>query len=107
MEISTFPMKCKKGSIFAKKLATIWLQDMGGGGLVSQDRYRLDRLALMKKFSQWRKWGFFLKNHQIKSDLNRWFEEPDLDEYQLVAVAVRAIKDWLDEPTVEFEPDKG
>ena len=51
MEIPTFPMKCKKGSIFAKKLATIWLQDMGGGGLVFQDRYRLDRLALTKKFS--------------------------------------------------------
>ena len=30
----------------AKKLATNWLQDKGGGGLVFQDRYRLDRLAL-------------------------------------------------------------
>ena len=38
----------------AKKLATIWLQDIGGGGLVFQDRYRLDRLALTKKFLQWR-----------------------------------------------------
>ena len=26
----------------------------GGGGLVFQYRYRLDRLALKKKFSQWR-----------------------------------------------------
>jgi hypothetical protein len=32
MEISTFPMKCNKGIILAKKLATIWLQDKGGRG---------------------------------------------------------------------------
>jgi hypothetical protein len=33
----------------------------GGGGLVFQDRYRLDRLARMKNFSQCRKLGFFWK----------------------------------------------
>ncbi len=43
----------QKKEYFGKKLATIW-QDMGGGGLVFQDRYRLDRLALTKKISQWR-----------------------------------------------------
>ena len=43
----------------------------------------------------------------IKSDLNRWFEESDLDVEQLAAAAVRAIEDWLDEDTVEFEADEG
>jgi hypothetical protein len=61
----------------------------------------------MKNFSQCRKLGFFLKNNQIKSDLNRWFEESDLDIEQLTSAAVRAIEDWLDEDTVEFEPDEG
>ena len=43
----------------------------------------------------------------IKADLNRWFEESDLDVEQLTAAAVRAIEDWLDEDTVEFEPEDG
>ena len=43
----------------------------------------------------------------IKSDLNRWFEESDLDVEQLAAAAVRTIEDWLDEDTVEFEADEG
>jgi len=30
-----------------------------------------------------------------------------LDVEQLAAAAVRAIEDWLDEDTVEFEPDEG
>ena len=80
---------------------------MGGGGLVFQDRYRFDLLAHMKNFSQRRKWGFFLKNNQIKADLNRWFEESDLDVEQLTAAAVWAIEDWLDEEVVGFEPDEG
>jgi hypothetical protein len=33
---------------------------------------------------------FFLKNNQIKFDLNRWFEESDLDVEQLTAAAVGA-----------------
>jgi len=33
----------------------------GEGGLVFQDRYRLDRLALTKKFLQRRNWWFFWK----------------------------------------------
>ena len=43
----------------------------------------------------------------IKADLNRWFEESDLDVEELATAAVRAIEDWLDEYTVEFEPDEG
>ena len=35
------------------------------------------------------------------------FEESDLDVEQLTAAAFRAIEDWLDEDTVEFEPDEG
>ena len=41
------------------------------------------------------------------ADLNGWFEESDLDVEQLAAAAVLAIEDWLDEDTVEFEPDEG
>ena len=33
----------------------------GAGGLVFQDRCRLDRLTHMRNFSQCRKWGFFQK----------------------------------------------
>ena len=43
----------------------------------------------------------------IRSDLNRWFEESDLDESELAAAAVRAIEDWLDEEVIDFEPDEG
>ena len=50
---------------------------------------------------------FFEKNQLTQADLNRWFEESDLDVEQLAAAAVRAIEDWLDEDTVEFEPDEG
>ena len=53
------------------------------------------------------KMRILFKNQQIKSDLKRWFEESDLDEDQLVAAAVPAIEDWLDEDAVEFEPDGG
>ena len=53
------------------------------------------------------KMRILFKNQQIKSDLKRWFEESDLDEDQLVAPAVPAIEDWLDEDAVEFEPDGG
>ena len=81
---------------------------MGGGGLVFQDRYRLDRLALIKNFSQWRKLMIFLrKNEWTDVGLNRWFEKSDLDVEQLANAAVRAIEDWLEEETLEFEPDEG
>ena len=43
----------------------------------------------------------------IKADLNRWFEQSHLDVEELTTAAVRAIEDWLDEDTVEFEPDEG
>jgi len=42
----------------------------------------------------------------IKADLNRWFEESDLDVEDLAGSAVKAIEDWLDEEVVDFEPDE-
>ena len=42
----------------------------------------------------------------IKADLNRWFEESDLDVEDLAGSAVKAIEDWLDEEVVGFEPDE-
>jgi hypothetical protein len=39
--------------------------------------------------------------------LNRWFEESDLDAKDLAGSAVKALEGWLDEDTVEFEPDEG
>ena len=50
---------------------------------------------------------FFEKNEWIDGDLNRWFEESDLDVEQLASAAVRAIEDWQDEELVGFEPDEG
>ena len=41
----------------------------GAGGLVFQDRYRLDRLTHMKNFSQCRKWGFFQKTIRLSPTL--------------------------------------
>ena len=35
------------------------------------------------------------------------FEASDLDYDQLAAAAVRAIEDWLDKDTGEFEPERG
>jgi hypothetical protein len=35
------------------------------------------------------------------------FEASDLDYDQLAAAAVRAIENWLDKDTVEFEPERG
>jgi hypothetical protein len=43
----------------------------------------------------------------IKSDLNRWFEESDLDVEDLAGAAVDSIHEWLDEEVVGFEPDEG
>ena len=45
--------------------------------------------------------------NEIKADLNRWFEESDLDVEDLTESAIKALEDWLDEDTVEFEPDEG
>ena len=50
---------------------------------------------------------FLKKNEWTDVDLNRWFEESDLDVEQLAAAAARAIEDWLDEDTVEFEGEDG
>ena len=43
----------------------------------------------------------------IISDLNRWFEESDLDVEELAGAAVHAIELWLDDEVVGFEPDEG
>lgn len=42
----------------------------------------------------------------IISDLNRWFEESDLDVEELAGAAVHAIELWLDDEVVGFEPDE-
>lgn len=42
----------------------------------------------------------------IKADLNRWFEESDLDVEELAGSAVKAIEDWLDEEVVDFTPEE-
>ena len=42
-----------------------------------------------------------------RSDLNRWWEESDLEAQDLVGVALKVIDDWLDEEIVGFEPDEG
>jgi len=43
--------------------------------------------------------------HKIQAgfQVKRWFEESDQDVEELATAAVRAIEDWLDEDTVEFE----
>ena len=43
----------------------------------------------------------------ISSDLNRWWEESDLEAQDLAVVALKAIHDWLDEEIVDFEPVAG
>ena len=43
--------------------------------------------------------------NEIKADLNRWFEESDLDVEELADSAVKAIEDWLDEGVIDFTPD--
>ena len=41
----------------------------------------------------------------IRETLNSWFEESDLEVEEIASAAVKALEDWLDEPTVEFESD--
>ena len=43
--------------------------------------------------------------NEIKADINRWFEESDLDVEELASSAVKAIEDWLDEEVIDFKPD--
>lgn len=43
----------------------------------------------------------------IRSDLNRWWDESDLDAEDLSQVAFKAINDWQDEEIVGFEPEEG
>ena len=43
----------------------------------------------------------------IRSSLNRWFEESDLDSQELAETALEAIDEWLDEEIVGFEPEEG
>ena len=41
----------------------------------------------------------------IKADLNRWFEESDLDVEELAGSAIKAIEYWLDEEVIDFTPE--
>lgn len=43
----------------------------------------------------------------IRSDLNRWWEESNLDAEELAKVALKAIEDCLDEEIIGFEEEKG
>ena len=43
----------------------------------------------------------------IRSDLNRWWEESDLEAQDLAGVALQVIDDWLDEEIIGFEPEEG
>lgn len=43
----------------------------------------------------------------IRSSLNRWFEEADLDSQELAETALEAIDEWLDEDIVDFKPEEG
>ena len=43
----------------------------------------------------------------IRSDLNRWWQESDLDAEELAKVAVKAIEDWLDEEIIGFDQEEG
>ena len=61
-----------------------------------------------KNFRNGENEDFFEKNQLTQADLNRWFEESDLDVARLAAAAaVRAIEDWLDEEVVDFDPEEG
>ena len=42
---------------------------------------------------------------EIRSVLNRWIEESDLDPDVLADVAIAAVESWLDGPTIGFDPD--
>ncbi|BAQ84577.1 hypothetical protein [uncultured Mediterranean phage uvMED] len=44
--------------------------------------------------------------NEVKANLNRWFEESDLDVEELAESALKAIDDWLDEEVVDFTPDE-
>ena len=50
---------------------------------------------------------FLRKNEWTDLELNRWFEESNLELEKLTGSAVKAIEDWLDEEVVGFEPDEG
>ena len=43
----------------------------------------------------------------IKADLNRWWEESDLDAQDMAGVVLKAVEDWLDEEIIGFEPVEG
>ena len=81
---------------------------MGGGGSSFPRSLSLRSVSPhKKKFCNGEIDDFFEKSQLTLADLNRWFEESDLDVEQLAAAAVRDIEDWLSEDTVEFVPDEG
>lgn len=43
--------------------------------------------------------------HEAKVLLNRYSEECDLEDKQIVKCVMEGIDEWLEEDVVEFEPD--
>ena len=43
--------------------------------------------------------------HVIRTDLNRWFMESDLNQEDLAKAVIRALDTWLDTEILGFEPD--
>ena len=98
----------QKRVYFGKKTGYNLATRHGGRGSSFPRSLSLRSVSPHKKIFTMAKLMIFLKkNEWTDVDLNRWFEESDLDVEQLAAAAVRAIEDWLDEDTVEFEPDEG
>jgi hypothetical protein len=55
--VFSFSLRVTKRYRTVKKVATNWLQDRGGGGLVSPTRSTHYRLPRLKNFQQMRNWA--------------------------------------------------
>tara|TARA_R100001510_G_C7612360_1_gene175491 strand:+ start:53 stop:250 length:198 start_codon:yes stop_codon:yes gene_type:complete len=43
--------------------------------------------------------------HETKTHLNRWTQETDLDDEEIVQAYMVAINEWLEIDIIEFTPD--
>jgi len=43
--------------------------------------------------------------HETKILLNRYDEECDLDDMQIIKCVKKGIKEWLEEDVIDFDPD--
>ena len=43
--------------------------------------------------------------HETKTHLNRWTQETDLDDEEIVKAYMVAINEWLEVDIIEFTPD--